>query len=349
MLGKIEVFQAVEPISTSTRTLPNPGCLGTRSLISSESSAGTDTKTQETSDGVSNNSPVNEKITSTERTVLTVTPTSTPPAGIVDSHVHLLPDRLAQAVRGFFDQHINSDLAYSLNNRETLDRLTDEGVAAVWNLPYAHRSGIAAALNQSMLELATKLEDHPVEIVSGCTVHPEDPDPVGDFHHAIDQGARVLKLHCSVGAYQPDDSRLTSVLELAASRRIPVVIHAGKAISGFTNSHDLTPIGVVARRHPETTFVLAHFGHDALKQGIELLDQHPNLMADLTPVLHEMIPIDRVTAERFADRLLFGSDCPNTGCTVSGLNGRLQSLQLSPSVHDKIVRSNARALLDAQN
>jgi hypothetical protein len=62
---------------------------------------------------------------------------------IVDTHTHLLPVRLAVAVRTFFEEHITSELAYPLDHRDALDQLHSQGVTAIWNLPYAHGPGIA--------------------------------------------------------------------------------------------------------------------------------------------------------------------------------------------------------------
>lgn len=31
---------------------------------------------------------------------------------MIDTHVHLMPDRLARRIRSFFDEHISDNLAY---------------------------------------------------------------------------------------------------------------------------------------------------------------------------------------------------------------------------------------------
>ena len=263
---------------------------------------------------------------------------------IIDSHTHLLPDRLARAIRSFFLDHGHTDLAYKLDNRRVLSRLFDEGIEAVWNLPYAHRSNIAAKLNRDMVHLADELADQPVEIITGCTVHPDDPDPAQDLVTAIEDGARVLKLHCSVGSYQPDDPRLTPVLDAAAESDIPIVVHAGHAISGSTAANELVPIGTIAQRHPGATIILAHFGHHAFAEAVNLLHNHSNLYADLTPVILDPVPLTKSIGEGLRDRILFGSDTPNTGQSVSQLRDGLEQLDLNPEVLAAIMGGTAERL-----
>ncbi len=40
---------------------------------------------------------------------------------IVDAHTHLLPERMATAVREFFKTHIPGPLAYPIDHRQVLD------------------------------------------------------------------------------------------------------------------------------------------------------------------------------------------------------------------------------------
>jgi uncharacterized protein len=273
----------------------------------------------------------------------------TPPVpadGIVDSHTHLLPDRLAQAIRRFFDQHMPGGLQYPLDHRTILDRHAADGVTAVWTLPYAHKPGMAIELNQAMLDLGRRLEDHPVGVVVGCTVHPADQDPGGVVAAAADAGARVCKLHCSVGDFQADDPRLRPVWDAAAERSMPVVVHAGHAVSGHTEADELAPIDRVAARHPDCVVIIAHAGHRASAAALALLDRHPNLYADLTPVVAEPVPLRPADVVARADRLLFGSDAPNTAVTAGALLAHVRSWQLPADVEAAILGGNARRLVN---
>ena len=265
----------------------------------------------------------------------------------VDVHTHLLPIRLAQKVRSYFAAYMDaSELRYTLDYGQLLDSHVASGIDTVWNLPYAHKAGMARGLNESMLEVASEYGGkYGVEVVSGCTVHPDDDDPVGDLRVAIENGAGVLKLHCSVGNYEPTNPALTPVLATAGELKVPVTIHAGHSITGHTEASELAPISKAAAAHPGTTFILAHSGHHSYNEAMELMRVHPNLVCDLTPVISEPVPITANDANEFSDRILFGTDAPNTGKTAAELLSHLKSTGLSDTAYEKITTLNAKRLI----
>jgi len=265
---------------------------------------------------------------------------------IIDAHTHLLPERLAKKIREFFADHITAAFAYPIDHEVVLERHRADGITQIWNLPYAHKAGVAAGLNDAMLEISARLVGHGVEVVPGCTVHPADPDPASELRRAVAAGARVVKLHCSVGKFELDDPRLAEALEVAGELGTPVVYHAGHAISGSTAAADVAPLERAALAHPATSFILAHFGHHALAAGIAAVDRHANIYADLTPVVHDAIPVLPADLERLAPKLLFGSDAPNTGITagalLESLRARASTAALATILHGTAERLTAR-------
>lgn len=269
----------------------------------------------------------------------------TPVRGVVDSHTHLLPDRLARAIRRFFDDHMPGDLQYPIDPRTVLDRHAADGITSVWTLPYAHKPGMAVELNAAVVRLGRDLADHVVEVVVGCTAHAGDDDPGGTVEAAADDGARVCKLHCSVGDFEADDPRLDPLYQAAARRAMPVVIHLGHAVSGHTEADELRPVDAVASRHPECAVIVAHAGHRAHLAALELLDRHPNLYADLTPVVDEPVPLTADDVLVRSDRFLFGSDAPNTAIAAGAMLERVRSWRLPPPAEAAVLGGNARRLL----
>jgi len=158
----------------------------------------------------------------------------TPSPVIVDAHVHLLPERLQRRIREFFALHMPADLAYPTDHGAVLDSLARDGVDLVWSLPYAHRADVAAGMNEAMAGIVGSAVT--VKVVGGATIHPGDADPLTVLRRAVeDLGLQVLKLHCSVGDYSPDDPRLDPVWEYVSAIRLPVVVHAGHAVSGHSS------------------------------------------------------------------------------------------------------------------
>jgi len=265
---------------------------------------------------------------------------------IVDCHVHLMPPRLARAIRRFFEQYIGDQLVYPAEVDAVLDRHLADGVDAVWNLPYAHKPGMADDLNAGMAEVSAQYRDHAVQIVNGCTVHPEDPSPGDSVRRAYEvHGARVLKLHCSVGNYDADDVRLDPVYDAAAEMKMPVIVHVGHDVSGHTHDHELRTIDTAAGRHGDTTLIVAHCGHYGHNETLDLMAKHPNLWADLTPVVFDRPALSAPDFERFGSRLLVGTDAPNVGLTLASQLEWLRDLELADKTLAGVLGETADRLI----
>jgi predicted TIM-barrel fold metal-dependent hydrolase len=273
---------------------------------------------------------------------------------VVDAHVHLLPGRLAEKVRAFFAAAVRdgySDVwpfAYPIDHAAVLASMAADGVERVWSLPYAHKPGIAAGLNEASAVTVRAFALGPVQVVGGATVHPEDDDPAGVVVDAVDRlGLRVLKLHCSVGSFDVDDGRLDAVFAVVAERRLPVVVHLGHDVSGRTEAHELVALDHVASRHPEAPIVLAHCGHHAATAALAVLDAHPCLHADLTPVGDSPVELAAADIAHRSGRFLFGSDAPNTVFTVGDCLARVRALGLSAEVEAGVLGDNAERLISS--
>jgi predicted TIM-barrel fold metal-dependent hydrolase len=203
---------------------------------------------------------------------------------------------------------------------------------------------VAAGLNDAAV--ATAASDLGVSVVAGATVHPADDDAVGLVRRAVeDGGCRVLKLHCSVGDFGPLDPGLRDVWDYVETVRLPVVVHAGRNPSGVSDGHDLAPLDELARRHPEARIVIAHCGHDHEQDALRIMDEHPNVHADLTPVVQRLVQVPPADAARLAGRLLFGTDAPNTELTVTRCREHVESFALAPEAQAAVLGGNARRLI----
>ncbi len=269
---------------------------------------------------------------------------------IVDAHVHLHPDRLAAKVRAFMqrprpDGTPRLPMAYGIDPDEVLTAMAADGVERVWSFSYAHKPGIAVGLNEASAELAAATRTGPLPVMGGGTVHPADDDPGAIVEDAVDRlGLGVLKLHCSVGAFDVDDRRLGPVFAVAAERRLPVVIHLGHAVDGRTEVGELAAFDRVAAAHPDAVLILAHSGHEAAHEALAVIDAHPCVHADLTPVASS--PVDLAAADIAArpDRFLFGSDAPNTPFGVGESLARVRALGLPPATEAAVLGGNAERL-----
>lgn len=247
---------------------------------------------------------------------------------VIDAHVHLLPGRLGQKVRSIFEDLGGYSLAYPADHGAICAQLAQEGVDGIWTLPYAHKAGVARSLNDAAC--ATAVGELAVTVVPGATVHPEDVDPVGVLRSAVeDGGARVLKLHCSVGAFEPTDPGLDHVWTYVSETRVPVVVHAGHAVDGLSEPQELVAIDEVARRYPEARVIIAHCGHHAEVHALDLVERHPHVYADLTPVVDRLVQVPPARAQVLWHKLLYGTDAPNTSLDGRTCQAHVRSLGLS--------------------
>ena len=255
-----------------------------------------------------------------------------------------MPDRLAQAIRRFFDERMGgSQLAYAGVLKDDVVRAERAaGVVRFWALPYAHKAGVAASLNEWMAA-----EDSPIAgAVAAATFHPDDPDLPALVERAFEGlGLRLAKLHCSVGNFAADDARLEPLWDAAERRAIPVVVHAGHHVNGRTAVDELAPVDRIATAHPRLRLVIAHLGQPAVDVALDLLDRHPALLADLTSAYEWGYPMPLERLEAHHERLLFGSDCPNTTRTIAESAGGIRRLGLGARALRAILGENAERLV----
>jgi len=260
---------------------------------------------------------------------------------LVDAHTHLLPDRLAQAIRGYFVQFITGEFfPYAPEPDACRAALVGAGVDRCWSLPYVRRPGNASALNQWMAE---RWGNDPV-VEPAATVHPgDDVGAVAD--EAIILGLRLFKVHCAVGGFSVADPRLAPLWERVSAGQIPVVVHLGHSPTGQTEADELPALEEVARAWPHAPILLAHLGAPAVPERLALLRRCPSLLADLTPVVVQTTPVTAADLEGLEERILFGSDVPSVGLRIEEVVAHVRSLGLSPRAEQAILAGNADRLV----
>lgn len=238
--------------------------------------------------------------------------------GLVDIHTHFLPARVMRKVWAYFDrseEHYGMPwpVRYRHAERTRVQILRDLGVVAFAPLVYPHKPGMAEWLNGWIAEFAAGVP----EAVPTATIFPE-PGVARYLEEALSNGARCVKVHVQVGAFDPRDEQLREAWGLLAEAGVPAVVHCGHGpLRGTHTGLDL--FEEVLRQHPRLTAVLAHAGMPDYAAALDLVERYPRVHVDATMVgvafTEEHIgPLPEDWTSRLvanADRVVLGTDFPN--------------------------------------
>jgi cytosine/adenosine deaminase-related metal-dependent hydrolase len=247
--------------------------------------------------------------------------------GIVDAHVHFLPDSVQDAVWRWFDRLTPPwPVTYRASAQERLATLTRIGVRHHTALAYAHRPGMLRFLNEHTLGLAGT---EPA-VIPTFTIFPE-PGVGAETARCLTAGGRAVKVHLQVGGFDATDPLLDEAWGLLQEAGPPIILHAGAVADGSGNERwcGPEPVRRLLDRFPGLRLVIAHLGAPDYDAFVGLAEEHAGVWLDTAMVFTDppyLGPtpahlIERVGA--LGDRIVFGSDFPTIphafAAQISGL------------------------------
>lgn len=233
--------------------------------------------------------------------------------GLIDVHVHFMKPDIMDRVWAYFDAAgpllgREWPIWYRESVESRVEQLRSLGVKGFSALSYAHRPGVAGAMNDWNREFAREV---PESLWSG-TFFPE-PEAADYVPALIAEGAEIFKAHMQVGNYPADHELLEPVWEALSASGTPVVLHAG---SGPAPGEHTGPASVrrVLERWPNLTLIIAHLGMPEYDEFMDIAEEFENVYLDTTMVFvdfFEQPDIDLNRLLTLQDRVVFGSDFPN--------------------------------------
>ncbi|MGH3470923.1 MAG: amidohydrolase family protein [Nocardioidaceae bacterium] len=237
--------------------------------------------------------------------------------GLIDVHVHFLPPPIMTRVWEHFAARgpligMEWPITYKWPDGDRVAHLRAMGVRRFGALPYAHKPGVAAYLNDWARAFA---ETHPDNLRS-ATFYPE-PAAADYVPALVDDGVAVFKVHVQVGDFDLGDQALVPVWQALEAAGTPVVIHAGSG--PVANSHTGPgPVAGLLARHPRLVAVMAHCGAPEYAEFLQLAEQYERVHLDttmvFTPFFEKLAPFPAKLLPRLAalqDKTLLGTDFPN--------------------------------------
>lgn len=252
--------------------------------------------------------------------------------GIVDAHVHFMPERVQQAVWRWFDGLTPAwPVTYRSPAADRLATLARMGVRHHTALAYAHRPGMLAFLNDYTLGLAAA---EPA-VIGSFTIYPE-PGAAQETTRCLRAGGRCVKVHLQVGGFDATDPLLDESWDLLQQAGVPVVIHAGAVADGTGNEQwcGPEPVRRLLARFPGLRLVIAHLGAPDYEAFLALAEQHPGIWLDTAMVFTDppfLAPFPPSLVPRLAGlggRITFGSDFPTIPHAVAVQLSSLAALGL---------------------
>lgn len=243
---------------------------------------------------------------------------------IIDSHTHLMEEPF---------QYLNGmrlDDFIDLLDHATID------TAVLFTL-----TGLIRDFREHNDRLATAVARYPERLVGLGSVNPW----YGEEAHAeirrcfTELGFRGLKLHPWFTGFLVNSPIMDPICELAAEYGKPIFFHTGTPPGSAP-----LQVGVLAERHPNVVFVLAHLGlPDLWTEAVAAAKRNPNLYLE-TAGAHSL-SIVKAVENVGADRVLYGSDAPFGGPqNVLFQRDKLLMLDLSEEALGKIMGQNAKRI-----
>jgi len=267
---------------------------------------------------------------------------------VIDVHVHFFPERVFRAIWDYFESRSHGlwRIRYKLHGEAHVRALLDLGVERFTTLVYAHRAGMADWLNDFVAEACAT---HPQMVPFG-TIFAGDGDCERRARRLFeDLGFVGIKLHPFVSGEPLDDPRLFEVYAVMEEMGRVLICHPGSG-PVYQARDGAARLRTVLERFPRLRVVAAHCGAFEYGDYVALGEACENLWFDTamncvhTEVFERNCP-GRAFFQRFADRIVFGSDFPNIPYAYEDQVRAISGLQLGASAEEAVFHGNARRLL----
>ncbi|MHA1339773.1 MAG: amidohydrolase family protein [Promethearchaeota archaeon] len=280
---------------------------------------------------------------------------------IIDSHVHLFPNKLFNAIWDYFEKNY-WNIYKRIYSSEFSNYLGQFNVERYTSLLYAHKPNISYDLNNWIAGISKS----DFKIIPFGTIHPDDSYFEKELERILNPKKldfKGIKIQLMVTDFDPNIPKLDIMYENLEKYDKILVIHAGKGPTPEycrNKSLKMSPhVGIekiypILERFPNLKLQIPHIGAIEYDEMFELAQDYKNVYLDTAMMLipHNIFPcglenenmIDKII--ELQNKILFGSDFPNIPYSYEFCIKEMQNLQklgLNEKILKKIMYKNAES------
>ena len=271
---------------------------------------------------------------------------SHPDFPVIDAHVHLYPDAIAQKVTPSLASRFGNPPSFDGTVEGCRAKDAASGISASVNLPVATKPDSVQHTNDFWARSNAAERGKSPAVFSLACLHPQVADKGAEVERIAAAGFAGVKFHPEYQLFRFNDATMDDAWAAMAEFGLVVYLHAGGERVFRPPFHSTpTEIAELQRRFPRLKVAAAHLGGFGMWDESEATLVGSQVYLDLSHTFFWMPDEQmlRMIRNHGAERILFGTDAPwqDPGEVLEAF----LKLPLSDAERERICYANARELM----
>lgn len=271
---------------------------------------------------------------------------SHPDFPVIDAHVHLYPDAIAQKVTPSLASRFGNPPSFDGTVEGCRAKDAASGISASVNLPVATKPDSVQHTNDFWARSNAAERGKSPAVFSLACLHPQVADKGAEVERMTAAGFAGVKFHPEYQLFRFNDATMDDAWAAMAEFGLVAYLHAGGERVFRPPFHSTpTEIAELQRRFPRLKVAAAHLGGFGMWDESEATLVGSQVYLDLSHTFFWMPDeqILRMIRNHGAERILFGTDAPwqDPGEVLEAF----LKLPLSDAERERICYANARELM----
>ena len=229
------------------------------------------------------------------------------PFDVIDTHVHLYPDKIAEKVTGALGRKFGNSPAFVATVASCEAFSAKSGIPLSINLPVATAADQVEPINRWARGIRGP------HVLSLAALHPDSANRAVIIGKLAEDGFRGIKFHPEYQLFRFNDPKMDEVWDAMSETGLVAYLHAGGE-RVFEPPFHSSPreVAELSRRFPKLKIAAAHLGGFRMWDETERELCGADVYLDLSHALLWMPDEQflRIVRKHGIERILFGSDAP---------------------------------------